>query len=76
MNILNIGHVNICSLSNKTDLVEDLLKEHSLHIFGITESRLKKLKHNEQSVRIPHYHFYRRDAEFDGHTGICEIRPY
>lgn len=68
--LINVGHVNICSLPNKTDHVRDLLEEHSLHILGITESRLSAINHGDAAVRIPHYVFYRRDAVVAGHTGI------
>ena len=68
---LNVGHVNVCSLENKTHDVASLLAgQPPLHVLGITESRLDPMKHDDQAARIPNYSFFRRDAGADGHTGI------
>ena len=67
---VQFGHVNIYHLENKLHDVCTLLQQHDIHILGITETRLSGYKHSTESISLPNYTFYRRDAVFPGHTGI------
>ena len=69
-NDLRLGHINIYHLVNKTHDVALLLNNNQfLHLFGVTETRLKHYHANE-TVSIPNYNFIRRDIACSGHTGI------
>ena len=52
--IINM-HLNIRSLRNKVLEVKHLVKEHSPHIFGISEAELWKDKINEIELKVPGY---------------------
>ena len=52
--IINM-HLNIRSLRNKVIEVKHLVKEHSPHIFGISEAELWKDKINEIELKVPGY---------------------
>ena len=51
-------HLNIRSLGNKMVEIRNLVKQHSPHIFGISECELKKVQGNfdERKIKIPGYH--------------------
>lgn len=68
---INIGHVNIFHLQNKLhDVISLLSVPPSLHLLGITETRLSDTKHGDSAVDIQNYAFIRRDAAHHNHTGI------
>ena len=70
-NCLNVGHLNICSLSGKIPDLTVFLSEPSIfHIFGITESRLKSY-HPDKLLHIPNYSILRRDAQRVLETGVA-----
>ena len=70
-NCLNVSHINVNHLCNKvTDLTVFLDQPNTLHILGITESRLNN-NISDENLSIPNYSIYRRDASFAGHTGIA-----
>ena len=50
-------HLNIRSLGNKISEIKILIKEHKPHIFGISETQLKKIQneYDEARLRIPGY---------------------
>ena len=50
-------HLNIRSLGNKIVEVKRLVKEHSPHIFGISECELKKVQgyYDEKKLKVPGY---------------------
>ena len=54
--IINM-HLNIRSLANKVSELKVLVKEHSPHIFGISECEIRKVggKFNEEKLKIPGY---------------------
>ena len=68
-NDLCLGHINIYHLVNKTHDIALLNENQSLHLLGVTETRLRNY-HNSETVLIPNYKFIRRDAAYSGHTGI------
>ena len=74
---LRIGHLNICSLSNKVSELKVLIKQHSPHIIGISESRIhfekseKENKVTEETLSIPGYFLFRRDISEVLHTGLA-----
>ena len=53
--IINM-HLNIRSLRKKVIEVKHLVKEHSPHIFGISEAELLKDKIDENEFKVPGYH--------------------
>lgn len=70
--MLNVGHLNIYHLDNKTPDLSNFLHQcpQPFHLYGVTESRL----HNnipDQSVCIPDYTIIRRDAVRPGETGLA-----
>ena len=67
---LCIGHVNVFHIESKLHDVYTLLKNHGLHLLGITETRLSSSKHPSDLLHIPRYSFIRKDATISGHTGI------
>ena len=50
-------HLNIRSLANKVSEIKILVKEHTPHIFGISECELKKIngKFDEEILKVPGY---------------------
>ena len=50
-------HLNIRSLGNKVFEVRNIIKEHSPHIFGLSECQLKKINgiYDEDKLKIPGY---------------------
>ena len=50
-------HLNIRSLRNKVPEIKNIVKEHSPHIFGISECELKKVQneYDETKLKIPGY---------------------
>ena len=38
---LNVGHMNVCGILNRLSDVQDLLKEHSLHVLGWYSPQLR-----------------------------------
>ena len=81
LNDLCVGHVNVYHLVNKThEIVTSLNCNQSIHILGVTETRLKHY-HSNDIISIPDYSFIRQDAVFPGHAGIGvyihnKVKPY
>ena len=50
-------HLNIRSLGNKVFELKSLVKEHTPHIFGVSECELRKVdgKFDEERLKIPGY---------------------
>ena len=50
-------HLNIRSMKNKMTEVKNLIKNHNTHIFGLSESELKKVnnKFDESILKVPGY---------------------
>lgn len=69
--MLQIGHLNIYHLDNKTTDLSTFLHKSStpFHLYGITESRLNNNITDDQ-VAIPDYTIVRRDAQRPGETGV------
>jgi len=68
---VNIGHVNVNHLINKLHDVSLLLTAPtSLHLLGLTETRLSNIKHGDETLDIQNYTFLRRDAAHPYHTGV------
>ena len=65
---LNIGHVNVYHLGNKTHDICRLLDDNGLHVLGLTETRLN-LQPDEQ-IAISGYTFFRKDKEKTGQHGL------
>ena len=70
--MLNIGHINICSLRNKIFDLNVFLKSSSIQydILGISESRLNE-NITDNLLHIEDYHIYRKDPEKPLETGIA-----
>ena len=86
-NGLSLGHQNIYHLKNKVPDVNVLINNQpeQIHLFGISESRIK-LKDNvpDSSIKINKYRCLRRDRPIikrDGHDGLVlyyhdDLHPY
>ena len=67
---LSVGHLNIYHLANKVTNVNVFVHQSdSLHIFGVSESRLTSYV-SDEVVSIPNYSVLRRYAGEPGHAGI------
>ena len=67
---LLVGHLNIYHLANKVTNVNVFVHQSdSLHIFGVSESRLTSYV-SDEVVSIPNYSVLRRYAGEPGHAGI------
>ena len=60
-----IGHLNICGLFRKIDLVSLFVREHDFDIFGITETLLKE-SIPTALIDINGYNFERKDRVKEG----------
>ena len=67
---LRIGHINVYHLYNKVqDVCMLLTKSPCIHLLEPSETRLNSCVDNE-SLSIPNYTFFPRDAAHRGQTGI------
>ncbi len=62
---LKIGHVNICSLRNKVQDIENLLTSEKIHILAISETHLDNT-FDDATVEIQGYSIYRKDRDNNG----------
>jgi hypothetical protein len=60
-----IAHTNICSLRNKVNEINNLLKLYNIHILAISETHLY-ISFGDTSVEIQGYKIYRRDRNAYG----------
>ena len=69
---LRVGHLNVYHLFNKVpDISSFLNNEHPcIHLLGLSETRLDYRMSNE-SIAIPQYLPFRRDAIKQGETGLA-----
>lgn len=65
-----VCHLNVNHLRNKLDEISDLLLNHNLDIFGISESRLND-KIDDCELSVPGFNLTRRDSNIISHTGLC-----
>ena len=68
-NKYSVGHVNICGLRSKFDLLSLFVKENGFDVFGVTETFLNETTPTEL-VDIPGYVFERRDRPKAAGGGI------
>lgn len=62
---LKIAHVNVCSLRNKIQDIENLLIADNIHILAISETHLDET-FDDATVRIQGYSIYRKDRDMYG----------
>ena len=68
---INVGHCNVYHLYNKLHDVCMLLNDvQPLHLLGISETRLNP-NHDDNSIQIPNYSIFRKDAKLPGETGMA-----
>ena len=69
---LRVGHLNVYHLLNKVqDISSFLNNEHScIHLLGLSETRLDYCM-SDESIAIPQYLTFRRDAIKQGETGLA-----
>ena len=69
---LRVGHLNIYHLLNKVpDISSFLNNEHScIYLLGLSETRLD-YRMSDESIAIPQYLTFRRDAIKQGETGLA-----
>ena len=65
---INVGHVNVYHLGNKTHDICRLLNESNLDILGLSETRLN-LQPDEQ-IEISDFTFFRKDKQNTGQHGL------
>jgi hypothetical protein len=63
--VLNIAHVNICSLKNKVHEINNLLVTEDIHILTISETHLDNI-FDDTVVAIHGYNIYRKDRNAKG----------
>ena len=69
-NKFTIGHLNICGLLNKIDLLSLFIEKHNFEIFGITESLLNE-NIPSSLLNIKGYSFERKDrGQKGGGVGV------
>ena len=59
---LKIAHVNICSLRNKVQDIDNLLTTDKIHILAISETHLDNT-FDDATVEIQGYSIYRKDRD-------------
>ena len=69
-NGISIGHVNICSLVNKTDELKFLLDTHKFDVLCISETMLSDTI-SDNEIYIEDYNVYRRDRKGKKGGGVC-----
>lgn len=62
---LKVAHLNICSLRNKVNDVQDFIVLNSVHILAISETHLDHT-FSDSFVAIPGFNVYRRDRNCFG----------
>ena len=62
---LKIAHVNICSLRNKVQDIDNLLTTDTIHILAISETHLDNT-FDDATVEIQEYSIYRKDRDLYG----------
>lgn len=62
---LKIAHLNICSLRNKVQEIENILTADCIHILAISETHLDQT-FNDATVDIPGYRIHRKDRDMHG----------
>ena len=68
---INVGHANVYHLYNKLHDVCMLLNDvQPLHLLGLSETRLNP-NHDDNSLNIPNYSLFRKDAKLPGETGMA-----
>ncbi|WP_419592491.1 hypothetical protein, partial [Thiolapillus sp.] len=69
---LRVGHLNVYHLLNKVPDISSFLNiEHPcIHLLGLSETRLD-YRMSDESIEIPQYFTFRRDAVKQGETGLA-----
>ena len=69
---LNIGHLNVYHLANKTHDIANFLHLQTdvMHIFGLSETRLTD-KMDDEILNLPDYVLLRRDPATKGQVGLA-----
>jgi len=67
-NRFSIGHLNVCGLLGKLDLLNLFIEKHNFDIFEVTESLLQ--------INIPGYSFERRDRGQKGGGVEVYVKSY
>ena len=68
-----VGHLNICSLRNKTDELRLIQNISRLDILGITETHFKNSTNADRDIHIDGLEFLRLDRKERKCTVLCRL---
>ena len=70
MNTLNIGFLNVCSLTRKVREVQQLMASRGIHSLGLAEPWLNG-DNSDGEVRVSHFDIHRRDRPESQGGGVA-----